>query len=117
MYEYFPIEKEHKLVNDYIGSHPFPSEDEFIYKLKSNIELYSHLYYTYTKTLYENITNEIKCRRIGKNIDKMAGFDGMKLIYCMVRDLSPLKDSQSTFIRLYYYNLTIYWDGVGYWEH
>jgi hypothetical protein len=56
MYKYFPVEKEQKRMNDYIGSHPFPSEAEFIYKLKSNIQLYSHLCYTYTKTLYENIT-------------------------------------------------------------
>lgn len=117
MYKYFPVEKEQKMLNDYISANPFPSEGEFIIKIRDFPGVYSKHYYDITKKLYENITNEILCRKVGRYIDHRWGFNTMKLIYCFVRDVSPLSQSNILRIRHYSYNITIYWDGIGYWEH
>ena len=114
---YVSIEDEYKLVNSYISVNPYLSKADIILKLKDYPGIYTDFNYIMSKKLYENITNEKLCRKIGKYIYNIGGFDGMRHIYSIVIQLSPLDICQNITIKNYSYNLSIYWDGIRCWSH
>ena len=83
--------------------------------LKNNIELFAEFNYEIARNLYENITDENKCKKIGQLINKRGGFTAMQAMYYIIRDYSPLAESKNTQIRAYSCILNYNWDGIGDW--
>ena len=115
------IQKENKLIREYIKTHPFPSYDVMRKAILKQNEIdwlaeFGEYNYNCLKICYENILDDAICKKMGQLIHARGGFTAMQENYETFKYLSPLAQSLNIAIRTAYKCLEYSWEGVGEWR-
>ena len=105
----------------YIKKNPFPSFSEMKLKLTQEfpeyLKNYSEIKHSYIKQLYEYFYNKTKVVEVGKNLNKIGGWNEMQYAYQLLRKCSPLAKSRKTdIIYSIPQEIEFSWDGIGDWK-
>lgn len=129
-YEENELEREIKIVSDFISENKYPSRKEIIKTIEKDAKrvyqflqdgLYLILDYDeeihlICKKIYENLNDKKIINECGKIIYDRIGFYGMQSCYYILKLYSPLAKSNNMVIRSSAIVIEYYWDGIGKWQ-
>jgi len=121
------IENFEKMANAYVQKHKFPSFDEMdnemigileksVLHQKTLFSMYAEFgptTYTSMKAIYENPTNGVNVKNIGKSLNEQGGFNTMHAAYYLMCNFTTIREYE--YKRCWLSIVNFWWDGVGEW--
>lgn len=98
------IQKENKMIEEYVKLNPYPSYDEIEKKLEKHLDLYAEygdLNHFCCKIIYENPTNKDLIVKMGKKIYERGGMTALQSNYHVIRYFTPFWESSNLVIKSY----------------